>query len=107
MQPSRLARVGTVSNPRIVFADQSGQKRDELKLDSLLLEFSAFDQLIQLHLSYNMELFHPQAETTIFNSDGSKQATERLVAEDYAVYKGYVSPFTHQWARIVMRNDLM
>ncbi|KAI8330144.1 Metallo-peptidase family M12-domain-containing protein [Choanephora cucurbitarum] len=107
MQPSRLTRIGTVSNPRIVFADQSGQKRDELKLDSILLEFSAFDQPIQLHLSYNMELFHPQAETTIFNSDGSKQATERLVAEDYAVYKGYVSPFTHQWARIVMRNDLM
>ncbi|RCH85886.1 hypothetical protein CU098_005238, partial [Rhizopus stolonifer] len=96
--PSRLAKIETIKNP--IFRPLSNSPLDQ----QYLLEFSAFDQSIQLILSPHIELFHPDAQVTIFNADGSEY-TEQLELHDYAVFKGFNNQ-THEWARIMMRHDL-
>lgn len=104
IQPSRLQKVETIENPVITI---SGKKRSLLAHDdSFLLEFSAFDKWITLNLIPNVDLFHPSAQLTIFNTNGSTNGTELLQPHDHFVYKGHVNDVTHQWARIIMRNDL-
>lgn len=104
IQPSRLLKVETIKNPVITI---SGKKRSVLThADSFLLEFLAFDKLISISLIPNVDLFHPNAQITIFNNNGSTNNTELLRPNDHFVYKGHVNDVTHQWARIIMRNDL-
>ncbi|KAI7887863.1 Metallo-peptidase family M12-domain-containing protein, partial [Mucor mucedo] len=74
--------------------------------DSFLLEFSAFDKWISLALIPNVDLFHPSAQLTVFNTNGSTNDTQLLRPHDHLVYKGHVNNVTHQWARIIMRHDL-
>jgi hypothetical protein len=109
-QPSRLSRIDTIENPTITFlSTHNRQKRGVSNTifhdESFLLEFLAFDKPISLHLSPNVDLFHPDAELTIFNTDGSPQSVEKVEPSEYSIFQGYVNDLQHQWARIIIRND--
>ncbi|KAI9354745.1 hypothetical protein BD770DRAFT_428850 [Pilaira anomala] len=73
---------------------------------SFLLEFTAFEKPISINLEPNRDLFHSEAKVTIFNTNGSTNKTELLRPQDHLVYKGLVNNRNHQWAQIMMRNDL-
>jgi hypothetical protein len=111
IQPSRLSRIETIENPTItLLSTHNRQKRSSsntiLHDDNFLLEFSAFDKSISLHLSPNVDLFHPDAELTVFNTDGSAQTIEKVEPSEYSIFQGYVNGLQHQWARIIIRNDI-
>lgn len=104
-QPSRLLKVETIENPTITVL---GKKKRSILThgDSFLLQFTAFQKPISINLEPNRDLFHSEAKVTIFNTNGSTNKTELLRPQDHLVYKGLVNQHNHQWARIMMRNDL-
>ncbi|KAI8636685.1 Metallo-peptidase family M12-domain-containing protein [Parasitella parasitica] len=114
-RPSKLSKIETIDNPIITFNHNSfyDSKRN-LNSDSqtiqyhdqFSLDFTAFDKSISLSLSPNVDLFHPDAQLTVFNTDGSLHAVEKVVPHEYLVFKGHVNVKEHQWARILMRKDL-
>ncbi|KAI9470806.1 MAG: Metallo-peptidase family M12-domain-containing protein [Benjaminiella poitrasii] len=109
--PSRLTKVEIIHNPTITILSRNKlRKRDETTLlqndDQFLFSFSAFNTPIQLHLSPNFDLFHPDAQITLFNHTEITQ-TERIIPEEYFVYKGHVHHQPSNWARIIFRQDIM
>ncbi|GAA5814109.1 hypothetical protein MFLAVUS_007599 [Mucor flavus] len=90
--------------------------------DSLRLTVNAFNKTIYLHLTPNLDLFHPNA---VFHHQGKSTA---INPSDYRVYRGYViddiysdhwwlsglqaeqdmenQPGVLGWARIIVRNDI-
>ncbi|EPB87514.1 hypothetical protein HMPREF1544_05708 [Mucor circinelloides 1006PhL] len=115
-RPSRLSKVETIDNPTITFHHQGfhGSKRNAYDdnsptiqyHDQFNIEFKAFDKSISLSLSPNFDLFHPDAQLTVFNTDGSPQTVEKVVPNEYHVFKGHANNKEHQWARIILRQDL-
>ncbi|KAI8977943.1 Metallo-peptidase family M12-domain-containing protein [Pilobolus umbonatus] len=99
-EPYSLNRVENIENIQISFS----RKRD--LTETLLLEFTAFDQTLHLSLSPNQHLFHPDATVSILNVDGSIQSEERLSIEGHLIYQGHVNHDASQWARITFREDI-
>lgn len=114
-RPSRLSKIETIDNPVITFKYDGfhGNKRDLYSNnrniqyhDQFDLEFTAFDKSISLSLSPNVDLFHPDAQLTVFNTDGSPNTIEKVIPHEYLIFKGYTNNKEHQWARILIRKDL-
>lgn len=115
-RPSRLSKIETIDNPTITLNHQGfhGNKRHVYENngptiqyhDQFNLEFTAFDKPISLSLSPNYDLFHPDAQLTVFNTDGSPQTVEKVAPHEYFVFKGHANNKEHQWARILLRKDL-
>lgn len=110
-EPSRLSRIETIENPVLTFlSSHNRQKRSDsnkiLHDETFLLAFSVFDKSITLHLSPNVDLFHPDAELTVFDTDGSTHSIEKLEPSEYSVFQGYANDLQHQWARVIIRNDI-
>ncbi|KAG0180247.1 hypothetical protein DFQ29_000981 [Apophysomyces sp. BC1021] len=108
--PERLTRVESVVEPALYIAPDSSQlPRSHVDLkhtDSFILQFSAFGMPIVLKLHPNDDLFHPEATTTIVDTDG-KKTVERLYQQDYRIYKGHaMDDQTESWARIAIRHDI-
>lgn len=88
--------------------------------DTLRLSINAYNKTMYLHLTPNLDLFHPNA---VFHEKGKSTL---LKPSDYRVYHGYViddiyseyywisglqeemdnQPGVLGWARIIVRNDI-
>lgn len=134
----QLLRVEPISNIKLKIAprtDQFFEKRDisannnyEPRVkslqydDSLRLSLSAFNQSLFLHLTPNLDLFHPDA---VVHQNG---VSTKINPADYRIYRGHVidasfsdhwwlaglkedDSMMHQpgvlgWARIIVRHDI-
>lgn len=139
MNNKQLLWVEPISSVKLDIAARSNnfyEKRDisqnnnyqpnvrSLQYDDLLrLSVNAYNKTLYLHLTPNLDLFHPNA---VFHKDG---ISTKVNPADFRVYQGYVmddiysdhwwisglikdekemenQPGVLGWARIVVRNDI-
>ncbi|KAI7902272.1 Metallo-peptidase family M12-domain-containing protein [Cokeromyces recurvatus] len=108
--PSKLNKVEIIHDPTIhVLMGNKPRKRDKSATlennDDFLFSFSAFNTYIQLQLFPNFDLFHPDAQIILFNHTKITE-TERMIPDEYFVFKGHIKNQPHNWARIIFRQDI-
>ena len=111
----RITRVETLQNPELSIHNtiqQSGTTTTPTIIkhsDTFTLRFNAYDTTIHLHLTPNLELFHPDATLLIYgnNNNDDEEIEQPLHAHDHRIYKGDAESDNGStgWARIIIRDD--